>query len=201
MAMQCSEADRRLESLAAWISRAGVAAGLTGYETADAVLSQAIAPAAVIADSVGDGALRIAEIGAGSGALGLALAILLPSATVCLLDASGRSAVFVEMSIRRLRIHNATTHRVRLPLREPQGLGGPFDRVVVRALAPGEVAVPTAASLCKPGGRVLWLHSDGDPAASCAQGGAMPVARHPSGVEGMMITEFAVDCAALKGQS
>ena len=187
--------EGRLDELSAWIAHAGVAAGLTGYDTADAVRAQGIAPATAIADRLGCSAFRVAEIGPGSGALGLALALLRPDSRIVLVDSSARSAAFIDMTARRLRIANAVALRARLPVNEPEEIGGPFDVVIVRAFAPAAVAVPTAAGLCREGGRVIWLHSADDVAAGGAIGTATPTWSAPSGVAGMLITELVV-CGA-----
>lgn len=198
--MLSPEAEGRLDELSAWIARAGVAAGLTGYDTADAVRTQGMAPAIAIADRLGCSAFRVAEIGPGSGALGLALAILRPDSRVVLVDSSARSAALVDMTARRLRIANAVAHRVRLPMNEPEEIGGPFDVVIVRAFAPAAVAVPMAAGLCRKGGRVMWLHSADDAAGGGAIGTATPTWSAPSGVAGMLITEWVVCGASADAQ-
>ena len=192
--MQPGDVDGRIGELAAWIARAGVAAGLTNYGTAAAVRANAIAPADVIAEVIGNAGVRIAEIGPGSGALGLAIAMLLPGSTVTLLDSSGKSVAFIEMTALRFGIRNAVPKRVRLPVHDVAALGGPFDYVVVRAFASGPQAISTAASLCSPCGRVFWLHSEDDAAALRAHGSAAPVLTLESGVERMAITAFVVGC-------
>ena len=190
--MSGPEVDARLDELAAWIARAGTAAGLTNYATAADVRDRGIAPAGMIASRIGESGARIAEIGAGSGALGLAVAVLLTSASVVLVDSAAKSVAFIEMTARRLAIANAVAIRSRLPVENVADIGGPFDWVIVRAFAPGDIAVPVAAGLCTAGGSVLWLHADGDPAATRNHGRAKPVSVGDSGVPGLRITEFLV---------
>ena len=150
--MSGPEVDARLDELAAWIARAGTAAGLTNYATAADVRDRGIAPAGMIASRIGESGARIAEIGAGSGALGLAVAVLLTSASVVLVDSAAKSVAFIEMTARRLAIANAVAIRSRLPVENVADIGGPFDWVIVRAFAPGDIAVPVAAGLCTAGG-------------------------------------------------
>jgi 16S rRNA (guanine527-N7)-methyltransferase len=190
--MSLQGTDERLHALAEWTASAGVAAGLTNYATADAVFHHAIAPIWPILSRLVSPDVSIAEIGPGSGVLGLGLALARPDATVTLVDASARSATYIEMTARRLRIPNVRVFRARLPVDRPSDVGGPFDLVVVRAFAAARIAIPAAAALCSAGGRVMWLHSANDSAAEREIPGVSRSASLPSGVASMLLTEFLI---------
>ena len=123
----------RLDALARWLAASAVPLGLTGYRDASSIWAQAMEPALLLprmfcASIVGPWL----EIGAGSGALGLTLAILSPAAHLTLADRRERVVAHLDLAIRRLAATNAEAHLARM------GSASPPHRwvgVCLRALA------------------------------------------------------------------
>jgi 16S rRNA (guanine527-N7)-methyltransferase len=107
-------------------------------------------------------ASRIADIGAGAGFPGLALAVALPAAQVDLVEAAGRKAAVIERLARAAQVENARAVVARAEewAASPAVLGGgqeSYDAVTARALAPLAVLAEYAAPLLKVGGvLVAW---------------------------------------------
>lgn len=139
-----SPADRsRLEALAAWLAERAYPLGLTNFATPEDVLEQALLPARALF-SVLPGPLsgRWADLGAGSGALGLTLAILAPLAQFDLLDRRRRVIAFLDLTIRRFRVPNAFAVLADVSTPPP---APPWDGVCLRAVAPGPEGLCLAA--------------------------------------------------------
>jgi 16S rRNA (guanine527-N7)-methyltransferase len=98
-------------------------------------------------------ARRIADIGAGAGFPGLALAVALPDAHVFLVESQSRKCAFLERAVEAVETANASVACTRVeewPERE-------LDVVTVRAVAPLAVLVEYAAPLLRLGGTlVAW---------------------------------------------
>jgi 16S rRNA (guanine527-N7)-methyltransferase len=110
--------------------------------------------AALEVDAVRD-AGTIADLGAGGGFPGLALAIALPQARVSLVESVGRKCAFLARAIAELGLANAEVVNVRVEA-WPEGVGA-NDVVTARALAPLPALVEYAAPLLRPGGLlVAW---------------------------------------------
>ena len=107
-------------------------------------------------------ARRIADIGAGAGFPGLALAVALPQAQVDLVESAGRKTAVVDRLIQAGEVSNARsiTTRAEELGRVPAALGGgrdAYDAVTARAVAPLAVLVEYAAPLLREGGvLVAW---------------------------------------------
>jgi 16S rRNA (guanine527-N7)-methyltransferase len=107
-------------------------------------------------------ASRIADVGAGAGFPGLALAIALPSAQVDLIESTGRKSAVVERLAQAARIDNAraVTARAEEWAATAPALGGgagAYDAVTVRAVAALPVLAEYAAPLLREGGvLVAW---------------------------------------------
>lgn len=98
----------RLSALADWVATRACPLGLTTYSHPDQAFREAVAPALALPAMLGY--LPVgpwADFGAGSGALGLALASLCPAAHFDLIDRRQRVTAFLDLSIRRLSIPNA----------------------------------------------------------------------------------------------
>lgn len=105
-------------------------------------------------DAVRD-ATAIADLGAGAGFPGLALAVALPRARVSLVESGGRKASFIAELAERAGIPNAEV----VPARAEDWRDGlrANDLVTVRALADLPVVLEYAAPLlCEGGTAVLW---------------------------------------------
>jgi 16S rRNA (guanine527-N7)-methyltransferase len=107
-------------------------------------------------------ARRIADVGAGAGFPGLALAIALPGAEIDLIEAAGRKAAVIERLRQAAKIGNARSVVARAEewARLAPALGGggeAYDAVTARAVAKLPVLVEYAAPLLRASGvLVAW---------------------------------------------
>ena len=108
------------------------------------------------------GAARIADVGAGAGFPGLALAAAMPAAEVDLVEAAGRKCAVIERLIHAAGIANARAVRARaeewgaLPAVAGGGALG-YDGVTARAIGPLALLAEYAAPLLREGGLlVAW---------------------------------------------
>jgi 16S rRNA (guanine527-N7)-methyltransferase len=107
-------------------------------------------------------ARRIADIGAGAGFPGLALAVALPEASIDLVEAAGRKAAVISRLAQAAELTNAraVTARAEEWAATPAAAGGgagAYDAVVVRAVAALPVLAEYAAPLLREGGvLVAW---------------------------------------------
>ena len=100
-------------------------------------------------------ARRLADLGAGGGFPGLALAVALPDAHVALVESVGRKRAFLEAAVRALELENVEVVNARAEA-WPAGLGA-HEAITARALAPLPVLLEYAAPLLRPGGAlVAW---------------------------------------------
>lgn len=98
---------------------------------------------------------RIADLGAGAGFPGLALAVALPGAQVTLVESTGRKCAFIERAAERAGLANVAVVHARAE-EWPDGIGA-CDVVTARALAPLAVIAEYAAPLLAPDGTlVAW---------------------------------------------
>jgi 16S rRNA (guanine527-N7)-methyltransferase len=111
-------------------------------------------------------ARRVADLGAGAGFPGLALAIALPEAEVRLVESRARKCAFVEGICARAGIANA---RVVCSRVEEWGEGiGANDVALARALAAPAVVVEYAAPLLRTGGMLIEWRGRREPEAERA---------------------------------
>lgn len=156
-----------LDQLAGWLSEYAPPTGLLGYCSRDAILENAVLPVRALAPLLDGPVLGDwAELGAGSGALGLALAILCPACSVTLLDRRERASQFSELASRRLQIPNVRTPTCDLR----PGCGEPrFTGTILRAMTETRLALAIAAEVSR-----RWIcawHSPGLPAYDSAPKG------------------------------
>jgi 16S rRNA (guanine527-N7)-methyltransferase len=98
-------------------------------------------------------AASIADLGAGAGFPGVALAIALPETEIRLVESRGRTCEFLERVCAYAEIENARVVRARA---EEWGEGSSAnDAVVARALAPQPVVLEYAAPLLRVGGTLV----------------------------------------------
>ena len=100
-------------------------------------------------------AKRIADVGAGAGFPGLALAVALPDAEVDLIESVGRKCDFMTRAIEAAGIANATVLNTR-----SEGLGGAegrdaYDVVTARAVGRLSTLAELASPLLKPNGVLI----------------------------------------------
>jgi 16S rRNA (guanine527-N7)-methyltransferase len=122
-------------------------AGIVDDHLADSLVGLELAPVRA--------ARRIADLGAGAGLPGLALAVALPEAHVTLIESNRRKVEFIARAIAACELDNATAVATRAELWH-DGLAA-CDLVTARALAPLPVVAEYAAPLLTGGGHlVAW---------------------------------------------
>jgi len=145
----------RCGDIADWLGPRAAQLGLTQYRRGADVALQLMAPVVPLAAVLASGDKRVAEVGAGSGALGLALAAVCPTVHVTLIDRRRRAAGFIDLAIRRFGIVNAAA-----VCDDFRSHTGAYDWVVARALAPGSAVLARLWRLCGPGGHIGLIESD-----------------------------------------
>lgn len=124
-------------------------------------------------------ARRVADLGAGAGWPGLALAAALPGARVILVDSAVRHCQYLERVARVAGLRNVAVVHARVEA-WPEG-AGTHDLVIARALASLPVVCEYAAPLLAPAGiLVAWkgavdVDETADAAAAAAQLGLTPL--------------------------
>jgi 16S rRNA (guanine527-N7)-methyltransferase len=118
-------------------------------------------------------ARRIADVGAGAGFPGLALAVALPEVQVDLIESAGRKTAVASRLVQAAELVNAraVTARAEEWAKLPPALGGgreAYDVVTVRAVAPLAVLVEYAAPLLRPGGVLVAWKGARDASAEAA---------------------------------
>lgn len=122
----------------------------------------------------------IADLGAGAGFPGLALAIALPSSEIRLVESSARKCEFIARAAELCGIGNATVVAARAES-WAEGLGR-CDLIVARALAPLPVVAEYAAPLLADrGALVAWRgrRDEGDEQAGARAGAELGLAPRP----------------------
>jgi 16S rRNA (guanine527-N7)-methyltransferase len=112
------------------------------------------------------GAGSIADLGAGAGLPGLALAIARPETSVALVESNRRKCEFIARAAAACGLSNATV----VPTRAEAWFEGRerFELVTARALAPVPVVAEYAAPLLRLGGALLVWRGRPDPAEEAA---------------------------------
>lgn len=98
---------------------------------------------------------RVADVGSGAGLPGLVLAILRPDISVTLIEPMLRRTTFLTEAVEELGLDNVLVRRDRA--QDARDLGGVFDVVTARAVAPLEKLAGWTAPLLHVGGRLLAL--------------------------------------------
>jgi 16S rRNA (guanine527-N7)-methyltransferase len=106
-------------------------------------------------------ARRIADIGAGAGFPGLALAVALTGSEVKLVDSQARKCAFVQRVAVAAGIENAEVVCARVE-EWPEGIGA-HDVVLARAVAPQPIVLEYAAPLLRLGGALVDWRGRRDP--------------------------------------
>ena len=119
------------------------------------------------------GARRIADMGAGAGFPGLALAVALPQAQVDLVESAGRKTAVIDRLIQAGDVGNARsiTTRVEELGRVPAALGGgreAYDAVTARAVGSLALLAEYAAPLLREGGVLVAWKGARDPSEEAA---------------------------------
>lgn len=102
-------------------------------------------------------ASRIADVGAGAGFPGLALAVALPGAEIDLIESVGRKCEFMQRAIDTAGIANATVRDTRSEDWAASGGGDAYEAVTARAVGRLSTLAELASPLLKPNGvLVAW---------------------------------------------
>ena len=131
-------------------------------------------------------ARRIADIGAGAGFPGLALAVALPQAQVDLVESAGRKTAVVDRLIQAGEVSNARsiTTRAEELGGVPAAVGGgrdAYDAVTARAVGPLALLVEYAAPLLREGGVLVAWKGARDAAEEAAGAAAAGEVGHGGG--------------------
>ena len=95
---------------------------------------------------------EVADIGSGAGFPGLPLKIVRPAARVALIESQNKKATFLKEVIRAQKLNG-----VQVIAERAETLAREFDLVTMRAVEHFERALPVAAGLVRPGGRLVLL--------------------------------------------
>jgi 16S rRNA G527 N7-methylase RsmG len=148
----------------AWLGDRAFRLGLTNYPTPTELFIHLIAPLLKMLTPAVAGYLAspVLDFGAGSGAVGLSLAILRPDLQVILADRRVRVVQFLDLCIAHLQLPNCQSLQVDLA-NPPADLCGSVGTVLIRAFGPAEQALQYAARLIRPDGCVVLWHQAPSP--------------------------------------
>ena len=171
------------------LAKVAVASGMSGYETPQQALERGMAPAlAYFGFAQAPRSGRLADLGAGTGALGVTIAVVAPELRVDLIDRAERAFTACELLVARMQLRNL---RARLLDTERGGKSEPgYDAVVFRALAPGATALEMAGHLLLPGGFLAAWHRECDPHFAQPPAQFKALGSVQSGLEGLVATGY-----------
>ena len=102
------------------------------------------------------GGLRIMDVGTGAGFPGLPIKLAMPSASLVLIESTGKKVRFLEHLLGLLRLEDVEIYQGRAEeLAHVPGLRSGSDVVTARGLAPLNVLAELTLPFCRVGGRVL----------------------------------------------
>jgi len=158
-----SEGWDKLPELVSWLAPAAHRLGLTKYGTAIAMAEHLVAPTVLLLrpDLQRFIASPILDFGAGAGAVGLSLALLLPHMEVVLADRRQRVVEFLDVAAHRHGLGNCHARLVDLS-HPPHGPGEAFATVLIRAFGPAQQALAEARPWIRPGATAVLWHQVGD---------------------------------------
>jgi 16S rRNA G527 N7-methylase RsmG len=154
-----------LAGLADWLATAANQVGLTRYNQPMVLADRLIIPSLLLCseETRADVGSPMLDFGAGSGAVGLSLAIALPDHEVVLADRRERVIQFIDLAIRRHRLHNCRAVLAGLD-QVPSVDTDRYATILIRSFGPAERAVGTALPwLCTSGSIALWHRSESHP--------------------------------------
>ena len=117
-------------------------------------------------------AAAVADVGAGAGFPGLALAAALPAARVDLIEATARKCAVIDRLASAAGLRNARAVAVRAEDWAAGAGAGAYDAVTARAVAPLAVLVEYAAPLLREGGALVAWKAGREPDEERAGAGA-----------------------------
>ncbi len=162
--------------------------GISGYEHPDTVLDRGMAPALpyfAFPELPADGSL--ADLGAGTGALGATIAILAKNLHVDLADRAQRAYTACEMLVRRLALPNLRAVLLDAADGTRQRR---YDAVVLRAVAPAVDALALAAGITRPGGFIAALHRADDRGFRIVQVPLELIGSRETAVSGLVMSAY-----------
>ncbi len=147
----------RAERYADLLAGPGLERGLIGPRETARLWDRHLMNCAAVAELVPHPG-SVIDLGSGAGLPGIVIAMLVPDASVVLLEPMARRAAFLEECVRDLNLGNAVVRRGRA-----EELAGQLaaDVVVARAVAPMERLAGLALGLVRPGGLVLAMKGVG----------------------------------------
>jgi len=174
-------------SLAEWVAPAAAKLGLTRFADAGDLADNLMGPAICLTAHIGAECRSVADIGAGSGALGLAIGLLRPDLSVSLLDRGERVCHFIDLAAKRFGLANCNT--VCADMRTGVSVGGKYDMVAARALDSGDELVGELAALAAKGGRIAVF---GTSSRKCLPPGLVQEIHQETNVVGLWLDIYRV---------
>jgi hypothetical protein len=158
------DAVRCLDEAVSWHYPAAFRLGLTNYPDVKDYVSQLILPALTLLRGELSRSVHspLLDFGAGSGAVGLTLALLCPDWQVVLADRRARVVQFLDLACSRLRLSNCRTACVDLSA-PPSELQGSIGTVLIRAFGPTGQALEYATPLLQDDGTIALWHQPPSP--------------------------------------
>ncbi len=149
-----------------------------------------IADALTVLPHLPAGPHLLADVGSGGGSPGIPLAIVMPEATVLLIESTKKKAAFLSRAIAGLELANVQVAACRAEEVARTAQRESFDRVIARAVAPLDFLAEFCLPLVRIGGHMLAMKGprvdDELPGAQRAiglLGGGVPVV-HPTDLPG-----------------
>ena len=147
-----------LEALAQWLAERASALGLSQYRDLPAVLTAALSPPLALLDLLDITTVHhLVDLGAGSGAIGFALALVPPHLSVDFIERSTKAATFLELTAHHLHIANT-----RVIIGDARALRSSYtdtyDLVCFRALTSGRAALELAWPFAHTDGHIAAWH-------------------------------------------
>lgn len=143
----------RVRRYAALLTGAGVERGIVGPAEAERIWDRHVLNCGAVARLI-PASGSVIDLGSGAGLPGIVLALLLPGASVTLLEPMARRVDFLNECVTDLKLTNATVLRGRA-----EDLAGHVsaDVVTARAVAPLDRLAGLMLGLMRPGGRALAI--------------------------------------------
>lgn len=140
-------------------------ARLTAYKSKDEILDYLIIESLQLARLLPSaGQVSVVDLGAGSGAVGISLAIALPNLSVCLIDRSLRKIGFLRIALSSLRLENVSILEKDVSNKKTQNNPN-YDFVVSRGFSPIGKLLPISRKFLRPGGQVLGFTRSQSPSS------------------------------------
>ncbi|HTX81071.1 MAG TPA: 16S rRNA (guanine(527)-N(7))-methyltransferase RsmG [Streptosporangiaceae bacterium] len=143
----------KAEKYAQLLTSIGVERGVVGPAEMDRIWDRHLLNSGAVARLV-PAKCSLVDVGSGAGLPGIVLAMLLPGATVTLLEPMARRVEFLQQTVADLQLANVEVVRGRAEDLAGQLAG---DVITARAVAPLDKLAGLCLGLARPGGRVLAI--------------------------------------------